>query len=124
MNARWKAYEWQRVKALLDRGHTIASVALMTGKSDLQIRDKLRWESMSEADREVRAAQIKARRKAEYVPSVPRGDYSTTASRPAPELIADRDRRLAISRTITAAICGDPPFGYSALDRKRQGVSA
>ncbi len=39
---------------------------------------------------------------------------------PAP-VLADRDRRINLPLTTTAALCGDPPPGYSALDRKRGG---
>ena len=34
---------------------------------------------------------------------------------------ADRDRRINAPRTITALVCGDPPPGYSALDRRNRG---
>jgi hypothetical protein len=33
-------------------------------------------------------------------------------------MIADRDARYSAPRTITASLFGDPPPGYSALDRK------
>lgn len=36
------------------------------------------------------------------------------------QLIAERDRRAAVERDITGALMGDPPNGYSALDRKRE----
>jgi hypothetical protein len=35
-----------------------------------------------------------------------------------PEVEADRDRRLSIPRSLTAEFFGDPPKGYSALDRR------
>lgn len=35
---------------------------------------------------------------------------------------AERNARLTAPRTVSASILGDPPPGYSALDRKRQGV--
>jgi hypothetical protein len=47
------------------------------------------------------------------------------ALRPESDALAARDRRAAAMdrRTITATFFGDPPPGYSALDRKRMGVS-
>lgn len=33
--------------------------------------------------------------------------------------LADADRRINAPRSITAWICGDPPPGFSALDRRR-----
>lgn len=41
-----------------------------------------------------------------------------------PELIAERNVRSAARRDLTAVFFGDPPQGYSALDRKRQEVRA
>lgn len=36
------------------------------------------------------------------------------------DVLADRDRRAALEPvSITAAVCGDPPPGRSALDQKR-----
>lgn len=36
-----------------------------------------------------------------------------------PEVIADSVRRSDAPRSLTAMLCGDPPPGYSALDRRR-----
>jgi hypothetical protein len=38
--------------------------------------------------------------------------------------LADREARLSAPRTLTATWFGDPAPGWSALDRKRQGVTA
>lgn len=39
--------------------------------------------------------------------------------RPTAEMLADRDRRYyETPRTLTSILMGDPPPGYSALDRK------
>lgn len=35
-----------------------------------------------------------------------------------PEVIEDRNRRLMADRDLTAALMGDPPRGYSALERR------
>lgn len=35
-----------------------------------------------------------------------------------PEVIADAVRRSNAPRSLTAMLCGDPPFGYSAYDRR------
>jgi hypothetical protein len=36
------------------------------------------------------------------------------------ELLEDRDRRAAAPLSLTAWLCGDPPSGYSALDRRQR----
>jgi hypothetical protein len=35
-----------------------------------------------------------------------------------PDLWIDRDRRMEAPTTLTALLCGDPPPGYSALDKR------
>lgn len=46
------------------------------------------------------------------------GDYVVPARIP-PAVLAERDQRIsAPHRDQTAAFCGDPPAGYSALDRR------
>lgn len=37
-----------------------------------------------------------------------------------PHLAADAARRSSAPRSITALVCGDPPPGYSALDKRGQ----
>jgi hypothetical protein len=36
---------------------------------------------------------------------------------------AERNARITAPRTVSASLLGDPPPGYSALDRKRQGIA-
>lgn len=38
--------------------------------------------------------------------------------RPPPEVLAERDATLSLPRTLTSLLCGDPPPGRSALDRR------
>ena len=41
------------------------------------------------------------------------------ASRPTEEMLRERDKRnAAAARDLTGSVFGDPPKGYSALDRK------
>lgn len=39
---------------------------------------------------------------------------------PSPETIAEAVRAYSAPRTLTEALCGDPPKGRSSLDQKRQ----
>lgn len=36
-----------------------------------------------------------------------------------PDMAAERDRRLLAPRPLTAWVCGDPPPGFSELDKRR-----
>jgi len=120
---RWAAQDWRRAKELLQRGYSINAVATLMGRPPKQVSEKLRWENTSVEKREARRIKINARRHAtgEYK-STPRPDGPATGPRADPGLFEERDRRLAAPRTIGQILMGDPPVGFSALDRKRQGI--
>ena len=89
-------------------------------------RDGVTWEDIAERQRrsvkairsrycDLRSGRVRLRRPnlhAEPAPNV----------RLMPEMLADRDARMEASwrRTPTQEFFGDPPPGYSALDKKRQ----
>lgn len=39
------------------------------------------------------------------------------------EVFVERNERLSTPRSLTGAICGDPPPGYSALDRRQEAFA-
>jgi hypothetical protein len=122
---KWQPEEWIRVKKLIDRKHDLAYIALVSGRSKEQIKGKLRWETMSKEKKAERRERINKLRTAsgEYK-STPRPDKPAALAVRAPaEVMEDRARRMAAPKTITGMLCGDPPPGWSALDRKRQGVT-
>lgn len=54
-----------------------------------------------------------------------RTDEEPPNCRPTDEMLADRDRRYyGTPRTLTAWLMGDPPPGYSALERSKNDVAA
>lgn len=122
----WPAGEWERAKALLDNGKTPAEVGAIIGKSAAKVRGKWRWERMTPEQREARQIQINTTRRsraqagseARYQPEKVR-NYGAVPD----AVIADRARRQAIQRSPIDEMLGVPPPGYSALDRKRQGVA-
>lgn len=122
---RWHPSEWQRVQRLLANGHTPASIADMIGRKDYQIRDKIRWEGMSAAQREDRATKMTARRKAhrerlKLEHKSPRTHLEMVSGpRPTERALADRALRYAaLPRDLTGAFFGDPPVGFSALEQR------
>src|SRR6185312_7352486 len=120
---RWAAQDWRRAKELLQRGYSINAVSTLMGRPPKQVSEKLRWENTSVEKREARRLRINARRHAtgEYK-STPRPDGPSTGPRADPGLFEERDRRLAAPKTLSGWLLGDPPVGFSALDRKRQGI--
>jgi hypothetical protein len=119
---RWSPQEWIRVKHLIGRGHDVAQIALMIGRSKEQLKGKIRWENMTEEKRRARRDRINARRhrNGEHFPSQ-RVDKPTITHRAPPETLAERALRLSAPQTLTGALFGDPPIGFSALDRKLSG---
>lgn len=68
--------------------------------------------------RKMRAEQI-ARAKLRHVDEVKTALRAPEPRRYVPpHVMADRDRRAEIPRSITSLVLGDPPPGYSALDRR------
>lgn len=47
-------------------------------------------------------------------------DVVLSYARPAVQLLEEAKQRLLAPRSITAMLCGDPPPGYSALDKKQR----
>lgn len=131
---RWKPEDWTLARQLLQT-NTIEFVAKQLGRSHMCVKEKLRWENMSEEKRQARRDHINAKRRAAAVLVIrvpqkrgpkPRGDIEATrihfeavGPKITAEQQADRDARYAISpRSLTAAFFKDPLPGYSALERK------
>lgn len=123
-NCYWTAEDWQRVQDMLKVGKTPLQIGSSIGRSAHQVRSKIQWERTPEQKREERRIQVNARRHAsgEYK-STPRPHGYVSAHRPAPAMLEEAQRRLYAPRTISQELFGDPPPGYSALDRKRQEVA-
>lgn len=112
----WKPYEVAKLKSMLERGMDANAIALILGRSYQQVKGKIRWESMTEEQRQERRDRINARRKGEYkTENIFRPEPVQKVS---PEALAERSRRLAAPQTLTGFLCGDPPVGFSALERR------
>lgn len=85
-------------------GCWITIAAQMPGRTKQQCEQKVSY-------------QIKGR-KGYYVRDRERHPFVPMSIRVPQDVLADRDRRLTLShRSLTAAFCGDPLPGQSALDR-------
>jgi hypothetical protein len=118
---KWQPEEWIRVKNLIDRKHNLDYIALVSGRSKEQIKGKIRWETMTEEKKQERRDRLNAYRNKERGSNKRVKPPIMTHRAPPPELLAEREMRLMAPQTLTGALCGDPPPGFSALDRKQRG---
>jgi hypothetical protein len=117
---KWQPEEWIRVKNLIDRKHNLDYIALVSGRSKEQIKGKIRWETMSEEKRQERRDRLNKYRATVRTITRVKPPIMTHRAPPA-ERLAERAMRLMAPQTLTGAFCGDPPVGFSALDRKLRG---
>lgn len=113
---RWTDEEWAQAKQLLDQGYAVKNVAKITGRTVRQVCSKKQWMLMSAEDRERKALQ-KALRRSEQgeVLKINRADDAISIPE---DRVADRNARVMADRSLTAFVFGDPPPGWSALDRR------
>mgnify|MGYP003649974883 CR=1 FL=1 len=95
---RWKAHEIGRARSLKAKGMLFADIAkaLGPGFTATMVQCKLRY--------------------VERIPGQIRTEYPRHIEL-TPDMLRDRETRIATPRTLTQTIMGDPPDGYSALDR-------
>ena len=114
----WSDEEWRHASQLIDGGHAPKVIAQLIGRSYDSLLGKMRYEAMDDEQRQARHDRINAWRRRDG------GDSSrkvNVANRPTNDILAERDRYLSAPRTLSQLLLGDPPPGYSALDRKRMG---
>lgn len=124
----WTAEDLKTLCRMKAEKSLVRDIALALGRSEGAVVEQWRWINNSEERRERRRDRTNLIRSAKRNgtpishPHKVLG-YSTISSRPSGDLLADAQRRMLAPRTIGQEIFGDPPPGYSALDRKRQGAA-
>lgn len=88
-------------------------------RTPLSIMGRIYWQRLSAEKKSVKAAKVRVRRR-ERCPSNRASRAVLQIEIPA-DVLDDRECRMSAPRTITASVLGDPPPGYSALDRKQSG---
>jgi hypothetical protein len=85
----------------------------------LSIMGRIYWLRLSAEKKAAKAAKVCARRRGEYRSHL---IINAVCQLEIPsDVLDDRERRMLAPRSITAFVLGDPPPGYSALDRKQSG---
>lgn len=119
---RWTEDETATLKHLKAEGYLVKTIAHKLGRTEVSVRERWRWINKDEDQKEMRRQQVNMNR--QQWRSNQAENIVSRALRASPEAIAERDHRLSLRRSLTSAFFNDPPPGYSALDRKRQGVGA
>jgi hypothetical protein len=93
----WSMKEFQQALRMKRQGATCADIAVVLGRSTVAVEAKLKY--CGKARVNVSIARL--------------------IEGPTSAIEEQVKRNAAHHRDLTGAICGDPPLGYSALDRKR-----
>jgi len=104
-------------------GQGIASVArdiaAHLGRTGKSVEQKLNRLLMSPATKERRAAMERARYAKRVQKYHPYETKQIVMYRPTPAMLEARDAKSSAPvRDLTALLCGDPPVGFSALERR------
>jgi hypothetical protein len=93
----WSMKEFRQALRMKRQGATCADIALVLGRSAVAVEAKLNYRGKAHANVTI----------------------ARPNEGPASAIEEQVKRNAAHHRDLTGAICGDPPVGYSALDRKR-----
>jgi hypothetical protein len=112
----WTPELWRQAQALRKAGKGSTEIADILGLTRRQVMNRFYFKSRSRESLDQKNAVERESR------AVKRGTpYRSPYSWPAPssDAVAERNIRLATPpRDLTAAVCGDPRPGYSALERR------
>jgi hypothetical protein len=125
--SRWTKEEddlLRKYRAMGWPSYRIAEAGVIPGRDRQAITDRWNYMNRSSEDKRAKLDRANALRRARM--GWTKRSYHIPAAFvpmdiPA-ELLRDRDARINTPITVTAMLCGDPPPGWSSLDRKRQGL--
>jgi hypothetical protein len=115
----------QLLRHMETHGRDWATIGRLMKRTERSCEHRWRWVNMTDDERKGRSNASEAARRArkDITRVVKRFRDDAVYPVVAPvEIFEDRERRLSTPRTLTGRFFGDPPPGYSALDRKRQGL--
>lgn len=99
---RWTAEEEARLSELLRQRVKPKDIAAIMGKTARAVYNKTQY--MREPTLSIKVE-------------------SALRHEPSPDLLEDRDRRMTARRSLTAYVLGDPPIGWSALDKRQEAFA-
>ncbi len=118
-NNMWSPEEWATVARMRADRMTVSAIAARIGRRASTVTAKIRFEELDADQREERRKRIRGYKRRKTIKSDRPFEMVMKHQRPPEELIADRENRHAAGpRDLTGAFFGDPPRGYSALERR------
>ena len=117
----WTKERADELFRLRDEGKNYREIALLVGSSLSRIESFFRWRGLTEEQKAVKRARDSEGwvRRRGRPPGIHTHARRVEPLRPDPAAVADRDYRLSLHPTsLTASLFGDPPPGYSALDKR------
>ncbi len=129
ITGRFSLEEDEQLYALRKAKKTVKQVAVILRRSEHSVEARWRWLHVTEEERERRRQIEYSRRRTLGMRVRGKKNWSRGHIKLAPrtypaEVFIDRAERERAQRSLTGVICGDPPPGWSALDRKQQEVRA
>lgn len=117
-NFLWTDEDTQTLIAMQAAGHSHADIGRAVNRSGPSVKEKWRWIRRSAEIMEARRERTNGVRRENRRSESAEPNHIVIRQQPVPDqLFVDRERRLSAQRTITGFLCGDPPPGFSALDR-------
>lgn len=113
-----------RIRSMAARGFSIARIKEVTGFAYKTIKRQIdpiyRQRCNEECVVQYRDTVAKRQRgkKPDDMPVIRRSELTNGATVPSAAMLAEAKRRASARRSLTSVICGDPPPGCSALDRR------
>jgi hypothetical protein len=122
---RWTEAEIRHLHSYLRRGMKCSEIAAAMGKTRKRIEARIRIENDEKRSANIqRTKEWHRKRREAGIPSKqrvsdkPKTHVTPLKKRPTTEMLEEARRRLEIPRSITSEFFGDPPKGYSALDKR------
>lgn len=116
----WKSDELKRAVEMRESGLLLSEIASLIGRTEKAVRHKLGYATFTPEQLKQRAARAKEYRALCGLGGrVHSNGWDKVGTRPTEDMLQERNARLALQpRDLTAAFFGDPPVGYSALERR------
>lgn len=116
---KWTDDDVATLRRMYIEGKSRIDIALDLDRSPASVKSRLQLEPWTPEEMDLRAQASRERRRKPEAGNRVQLERLSSDPRPAMDTIAERDYRAGLMpRDLTAAICGDPLPGYSALERR------